>query len=209
VRLPGFFLSMDSTMDGKTVLMAVLAGLALIGVGWAEMMPMSDPECGSRPLADPEVGQRKDPDSGRHSSDVYRLMDPYTTGVGFLPISHADGELDDPARPTYILDDRNDSFRLCLCALLSLGLCKAVPLVKRLSITFAPDWPACGGPFQIGHSLTLVPDYLGHPVICFVQPQRLPERLKPQDHRGILSPLLRKSQFALTILGARGPPLTS
>ncbi|HSV98819.1 MAG TPA: hypothetical protein VLI39_01500 [Sedimentisphaerales bacterium] len=114
-----------------------------------------------------------------------------------------------PPQPVIILSDEQDSLSLCLYALFSLGLCKSAPWVKRLSFGIIPSWYHDGGPWQIGHSFAVAPDCLSYAEVCVVQPQGAPERLTPDYNRGIVSPLLRNSQFTLAVLAARGPPVTS
>jgi hypothetical protein len=134
-------------------------------------------------------------------------LDPLAGGLPRMVL--ADIAEASPPQPVVILSDEQDSLSLCLYALFSLGLCKSAPWVKRLSFGIIPSWYHDGGPWQIGHSSAVAPDCLSRCEICITQPQGAPERLTPQYHRGILSPLLRISQFTLAVLAARGPPVTS
>ena len=131
-------------------------------------------------------------------------LDPLAGGLPRVVL--ADSSEPSPPQPVIILSDKQDSLSLCLYALFSLGLCKSAPWVKRLSFGIIPSWYHDGGPWQIGHSFAVAPDCLSYAEICVVQPQGAPERLTPDYNRGIVSPLLRNSQFTLAVLAARGPP---
>lgn len=109
-----------------------------------------------------------------------------------------------------ILVDGQNSACLCLYALLGLGLCRSVPLVRKLSCGVIPDWYHHGGPFQIGHSHAVGPDCLcSVMVVCFIQPDCTARDFLPQYYWGTIASLLRKSLFTPNVLASRGPPSVS
>lgn len=118
----------------------------------------------------------------------------------------------DPTRAPHVLADRHSELDLCLYALLSLGLYRSAPWLRRLSLHSIPDWYHSGGPSQIGHSFAISPDGLSAaPILCLTQPEptaATPD-LRPQHRWGIAVSLWRQSQFTPTALAARGPPYLS
>jgi hypothetical protein len=191
----------------RTIWVVVLA-MAVVMTARADMIPVSGPAA-TASLPDSEPSEQGSSSVAREG-ELFPLgaLDPLAGGLprGVL----AQGPEASPPQPVVILSDEQDSLTLCLYALFSLGLYKSAPWVKRLSFGIIPSWYHDGGPFQIGHSLAISPDCLiPQAVCCSTQPDWVPKRLMPQYHRGILSPLLRKSQFTLTILAARGPPRMS
>ena len=105
------------------------------------------------------------------------------------------------------LTDGSNSLRLCLSALISLGLCCSAQWVKRLSLGFVPEWYHEGGPFQIGHSHALMPGTLAPAqTCCFVQPFETEDDNLPRYFIKIAMSHWRKSQFTPNVLASRGPP---
>jgi len=106
-------------------------------------------------------------------------------------------------------DGGSSSLRLCLSALMSLGLCTSIHSAKKLSLGFIPPWYHTSGPCQIGHSIAVNPDSVCPvPVCCFVQPVQGATDITLQRHFGTVVSLWRKSQFTPDLLVARGPPVT-
>jgi hypothetical protein len=139
---------------------------------------------------------------------------PSVADLGIWPITclpDAQSNLGPPAgtKPVPILTDAQNSFSLCLYALLGLGLCRLAPLVKKLSFGYILDWYHHGAPFQVGHSHAIGPDLCFAAVVCFIQPDCTVEDCLPQYYRGTVTSLLRKSQFTPTTLASRGPPFPS
>lgn len=105
-----------------------------------------------------------------------------------------------------ILSDRQNSFHLCLYALLGLGLCKSGPGVRRFSFGMIPEWYHAGGAFQFEHSLAIPPDGLrGAPVHCLIQPDGPVRDPTPQYRYDAIVLLWRSSQFAPAVLASRAP----
>jgi hypothetical protein len=130
--------------------------------------------------------------------------------VVFLPPPNPEAGQTSETKPAQILTDRQNSLSLCLYALLSLGLCRSAPLVKKLHLGCIPDWYHSGGPSQIGHSFAISPDCLtAAPEVCFLQRAGETEDVTPQYLSGAIAALLRKSQFTPTTLACRGPPRMS
>jgi len=194
---------------GRKLIIAVLGGLVLAVSVHADMMPVASLDSTSRP----SVQTDESADSRNNSSADPCLTSLSVSGLdaaplAFLPPDQADVEpAVEETPPCPILTEGVDSFGLCLYALAGLGLCGAGRSVKKTSLGFIPDWYHHGGPYQIGGSHVVGPDCLCATAVSFVQPDGLPEDLSEQYHRGIIAPLLRKSQFTPTILASRGPPL--
>ena len=195
---------------GKTiaVLVAVLAVTATVG---ADMVPLTPLEAGYRPSpqtcipTDPRLPGPSNPYAG-----FAGIADLGSLPVGFPPQPNAEAGPTSETTPSRILTDGQNSLSLCLYALLSFGLYRSAPLVKKLHLGYLPDWYHSGGPFQIGHSLAISPDCLrSAPVYCFIQPGSTVEDCLPLYYRGTIASLVRKSQFAPTGLASRGPPCMS
>jgi hypothetical protein len=126
--------------------------------------------------------------------------------VGFFAEVQGDAVQVSEPRPACILVDRQDSFGLCLYALLGLGLCKSAPCFKKMHIAFVPDWFHSGGPHQIGHSYSLDWDSLSAPVVCCAPSDHSPGQLSPPCRKCVIVALWRVSQFTSCALISRGPP---
>jgi hypothetical protein len=75
----------------------------------------------------------------------------------------------DPLQPS-ILVDTQDSLSLCLYALLSFGVCRSAPWVRKLSLGGIPAWHPDGDFLQVGRHRVLSPDYLTVvPIYCLIQ----------------------------------------
>ena len=100
-----------------------------------------------------------------------------------------------------------DSLKLCLSALISLGLCCSAQWVKKLSLGFVPEWYHEGGPFQVGHSHALMPGTLCPAQdCCFVQPFGAEDNNLPRYFLKTVISRRRKSQFTPNVIASRGPP---
>lgn len=127
---------------------------------------------------------------------------------GSLPL--AVDAADEDAAPVQIATDGQNSLHLCLYALLSMGLCRSVPYVKKVSLGIVPQWYHDGGPFQIGHSSAISPDCLdAAPIYCFIQPDDRADDLTPRYRPGAIVSCWRTSQFTPSVLASRGPPCMS
>lgn len=192
---------------GKTIAVLVAVLAATVSVR-ADMMPVSTVDAGyqqsrqARTPTDPQV-----PSPSNLYAGFAGMADLGSLPVGFPPQPNAEAGPTGKTTPSRILTDGQNSLSLCLYALLSFGLCRSAPLVKKLHLGYLPDWYHSGGPFQIGHSLAIAPDCLrSAPVYCFIQPGSTVEDCLPQYYRGTIASLVRKSQFAPAGLASRGPP---
>jgi hypothetical protein len=193
---------------GKQIIALILAVCAVTARVHADMMPAS--------FATP----------GYRLSDAYDQTDVRIAGVArpwdvagiarseagpitFLPQADSGAISAAEIQARRVLTDDQGSLDLCLYALFGLGLCRSVPLIRKLSFGCMPDWYHHGGPFQIGHSHAIGPDCLHCAVACFVQPEGAREDLVLHCYRGSIAALLRKSLFTPNVLASRGPPLTS
>jgi hypothetical protein len=196
---------------GRKTILVVLVAAAHAGVVSADLMPVAgggDFLC--RPAQVREEAAVPLPGLSCPLQESLSALGLDLLAARFIPPDGADAASACENQPVHVLlTEGRGSFELCLFALMGLGICRSAPWVKKLHLGVIPDWYHTSGPFQIGHSHAMGPDCLGQPVICFVQPQGQAEGLSTQYHRGTIWPLLRRSQFTLTVLGARGPPLTS
>ena len=194
-------------MARRRIIWVVVLAMAVVVTARADMIPVFGPAV-TVSLSASEPSEQQSPSVAPEDS-LFPLgaLDPLAGGLS-RGVLVQDPQPSTP-QPVIILSDKQDSLSLCLYALFSLGLCKSAPWVKRLSFGIIPSWYHDGGPWQIGHSFAVAPDCLSYAEICVVQPQGGPERLSPHYNRGIVSPLLRHSQFTLAVLAARGPPVTS
>jgi hypothetical protein len=198
-------------VTGWRKVITVLIGIAAVcAISHADMMPLS-------PLVD--AGSRQSPSADLQPADRpalfanFRGMADLDLPLGefvYQPGPHA-GEASE-ARPAEILTDQQNSLTLCLYALLGLGLCRSVPLVKKCHLSCIPDWYHSGGPSQIGHSLAISPDcQIAASAFCFIQPvfTGVTKDALPQFHRRIVVSLWRQSQYTPAVLAPRGPPYMS
>ena len=191
----------------------VIVALAVASVVHADMTPLSPLEGESGqplPVCDQTVPQQ--PTVFGQAATFLGAVDLDSLPVGFLPeVKSQVGDVG-PAKPPEILADRQNSLALCLYALLGLGLCRSVPLVRKLHLGCIPDWYHSGGPSQIGHSFTISPDCLtAAPVVCFIQPDStavVGDTLLQCCWRIVVS-LWRQSQYTPCVLASRGPPYMS
>jgi hypothetical protein len=191
-------------MMGRTRIISGLLGvLVLAGMGYADLPPLAQPD--SRGLVD------RAPTSPSHEFELTlaaNLAASHWLHGGPLPSLAFDGPPVEEANSPHVLADRPNALHLCLCALLSLGLCKSAPWVKRLPLGVIPSWYHEGGPLQIGHSLALSPDCVCLASLCFAQPEGKTEDLEPVYPLGAVIALWRESQIAPAVRAPRGPPPT-
>ena len=197
-------------VERRRVLTAILLATAITASVRADMMPACHMGVTSSPMA--QVGKRG---SSQPSVAVNLLAAP--TPASLAPPSPAlvaatNGDLAtaNQAQPRLqTLEDDHSSFDFCLYALMGLGLWKAAPQMRRMSLGDIPDWYHHGGPLQIGHSHAVGPSCLCSAAVCFVQPDHTVDDFSPQYRiRTIVSSWL-ESQFAPCVHASRGPPMTS
>ncbi len=199
---------------GRQKIIPVFIGvMALGGVAWADLVPLSPLEAAYCPPT--QVCVETPPPSSYLSPlpvGLANIVDlgPLPIGLPLMPDAGAGEQRQ--TKVAKIMADRQDSLSLCLYALLSLGLCRSVPLVKKFHVGWIPDWYHADGPAQIGHSFAISPDCL-----CSIPGSRLArrglmagdERVLPQHRWGAIVSLWRESQFTPSVLTSRGPPCTS
>jgi hypothetical protein len=185
--------------------LAFAAVLVFVSTGYADMMPVFRADTGVSPARAGEC-------AAFPAIEVVNLSVSDSFHAGSLPVdlqttAQADAEPAGTTRPVCLLNDEQNSFGLCLYALLGLGLCKSAPLVRKLHFGAIPEWYHDGGPLQVGHSHAISPDCLtAAPVYCFIQPDCGGESPMPQYREGTVASLWRVSQFTPTVLASRGPP---
>jgi len=191
---------------GKQLILSVLAVCAVTASVYADMMPASLADSAYQPLG--TYDRTGIPGAGDiHPNGLPALASPLGP-IAFLPRVNANATSADWTQTQQVLTDDRGSFDLCLYALFGLGLCRSVPLIRKLSLGGMPDWYHHGGPFQIGHSHEIAPDCLLSAAACFVQPDCTTEDVIPHCYQGSIAALLRKSLFTPGALASRGPPLT-
>lgn len=189
--------------EWRKITLVVLAAAALAGTVRADMTQSSAAEDAGR---DSQTCSQADPaqTSGGIEFPGHAVIHLADMGLPLQGLLDAAQAAETPS--ARIVSDGQDSLHLCLYALLSLGLCKAAPWVRKVSFGVAPQWYHDGGPFQIGHSLAADPDCLCHAAICFIQPDGTAKYLSPRYDRGIIASLLHRSLFIPGVLVSRGPP---
>ena len=109
--------------------------------------------------------------------------------------------------PIVELKHEPGSFTLCLYALMGVGLCSAPHWFRRLSLSYVPEWYHSGGPYQVGHSFAIAPDFHHTaPVLHFIQPDNIKEDYIPRYRTGLIVSLWRESQFTPEKIASRAPP---
>jgi hypothetical protein len=193
----------------RTILTVILGVLALGAAVRADMMPVG-----------PSPGEY-----GRAAAESVATAVPEAeplvafTGGGIadfpvLPVASGPAADEDAGqvratKNVPILTDGQTSFSLCLYALLGLGLCRSVPLVKKVSLGYIPQWYHDGGPVQVGHSFAISPDCLCAGPVCFVQPEGPAEDPIPRYHFPDVVSRWRDSQFTPMVRASRAPPSSS
>ena len=173
----------------------------------ADMMPVSQRKSVCRQSPGSSAGQNLQSENLSGTSDFTGIAEFNLWSVEFSPEADAQiGQIPEMQHLTS-LTNGPDSLKLCLSALISLGLCCSGNWVKRLSLGCIPEWYHEGGPFQIGHSHALMPGTLcpAH-VCCFIQPYCTEDNHLPQYFLKTIISLWRKSQFTPIVIASRGPP---
>jgi hypothetical protein len=195
-------------MECRKSILVVVGALAVAGGAHADMIPVSGQgtTCGlgiaicDRSKLPPVDG------FGPSSCPAIADFDPLPV-LPLAPEARGDAEQTGETQALLVLTDRQDGFTLCVYGLLGLGMCESAPWLKKLSLGVIPGWYHDGGPFQIGHSHAISPNYLApSPPYCFVQRHCGDEAPMPQYRRETIVSLLRISQFTPTALASRGPP---
>ncbi|MBN1506439.1 MAG: hypothetical protein JW955_06315 [Sedimentisphaerales bacterium] len=190
---------------GQKKVIAVVMALAAVSVVHADMVPVGQPHAGvtGMPLVCEEAPIQLAAGPAAHS---YRTPDLDMTSVELMRTAHV--EQIRQAAPLQVMAYEPGSLNLCLYALIGLGLCRTAPWVKRLSFGFIPEWYHDGGPYQIGHSHAIGPEFPCCAMIrCFVQPEYTGLDLLPQYYLGKVASLLHQLLFVPGRLASRGPPV--
>jgi len=176
----------------------------------ADMMPVSQEGTVCRQSPGSSTGADLQSENLSGTPDFAGISDLDLWSVELLPEADAQiGQNSDLQQLQSLMDETN-SLKLCLSALISLGLCCSGHWVKRLSLGFVPEWYHEGGPIQVGHSHALMPGALcpAH-ACCFIQPYCTEDSHLPQYFLKTVVSLWRKSQFTSNVLASRGPPVRS
>jgi hypothetical protein len=195
-------------MAAKKIITAMVAALSLTGTACAGLTPVSST------AAAPVPSSYRADHATCAPAEIFPLWagGAEVAGLDLLPIASWPGPQPQATRATkspQVLTDNQSSLSLCLYVLMGAGLCRSIPLMKRMSLGWIPDWYHEGGPFQVGHSHAIGPDLCPAPLVCFIQPDNTAEDLTPKYDRGTITSLVRKSLFTPNLLASRGPPASS
>jgi hypothetical protein len=198
-------------IERRQIITVLIWALAACAISRAGMMPVSPLDAaGCRPSSPADTLADLRPGSPFLLSPGFPgVADLGSSFAGFLPPLNPKTGEPGGTKPAQILTDRQNSLELCLYALLSLGLCRSAPFIRKLHLGGIPGWYYSGGPYQIGHSFAISPDcLLSTPVLCFVQPDSIAATQDPLREccPGFVVALWRQSQFARAVLASRGPP---
>jgi len=192
----------------RHILAVAVTVLVVTGLAQADLMPVSQGEMGSQSDVSACVpGQLA-------AAPAYDLLlalpdlNEWVTETASLPTG-SDARETAAEADVQVLVDRSDSLDLCLYALIGLGVFRSSHWVRRSTLGCIPEWYHAGGPDQIGHSHAIGPDCLFVGAACFIQPEAGPNSLSEQYLRGLIAPLLRRSQFIPNSQASRGPPSMS
>jgi hypothetical protein len=195
--------------DRRKFILGAIGALVFTVAVRADMIPVSNRDFGRRQATC--ASGRTDLAYANLSSQSHcpTVADPRLWSVQLLPKANASMGQASQIQQPQITTDGAGNLSLCLYALIGLGLCRSAPYVKKLSFGCVPEWFHDGGPFQIGHSFAVSPESLcPAPACCFIQPVCTEQPLISQYSLGTIVSLWRKSQFALSVLASRGPPLS-
>ena len=195
--------------DRRKFILGAIGALVFTVAVRADMIPVSNRDFGRR-QATRACGRTELAYANLSSpSRCPTVADPRLWSVQLLPKANANMGQAPQIQQPQITTDGAGNLSLCLYALIGLGLCRSAPYVKRLSFGSVPEWFHDGGPFQIGHSFAVSPESLcPAPACCFIQPVCTEQPLISQYSLGTIVSLWRKSQFTLSVLASRGPPLS-
>jgi hypothetical protein len=194
---------------GQKTITAMVMVLAMISAVHADMMPVGQLQA-VKPQSPPVCEQTPAQPAGTEVAYTYGPITADLDLASVDPIHEANADAGQvrQTEPLQVLAHEPGSLNLCLYALIGLGLCRSAPWVKKLSFGIIPDWYYDGGPYQIGHSRAIGPDFLCRAVICcFIQPDDINEYLIPQHYLGKVASVLHKSLFVPGRLASRGPPV--
>ena len=191
-------------INGRRIISAVICVLIVAVSAHAGMMSVPEQDTGRS--QSPSIRDRVD----FNSYNFPHVADLDSWSVGFLPQANTDIAQTSEIQHLQSFTNGPGSLNLCLSALLGLGLCSSAHLVKRLSLSFIPEWYHNGGPLQIGHSYAITPESLcSSPVYCFVQPLCTVEDSFTQYRLRTVVSIWRNSQFTPAVIASRGPPVIS
>jgi hypothetical protein len=197
-------------MSGEKVLFGFLAGLFITTAVNADMVSVSQSGGGYERLSAVSAGADIQVTNALGPVICLNLAEVEYLPVGLLPKEVTQSSQTAPIAHSIDLRNEPGSLNMCLYALMGLGLCSSVHLVKKIHLGFIPEWYHDGGPFQIGHSFALSPQSLSPvPAYCFIQPDSAIANLLTFNKfrlRTIMS-LWRKSQFTPDVIASRGPPI--
>lgn len=189
-------------------ILAATAVLAVASVVRADMVPLSERDSGAQyasVVASDCPRQSPWDNPLLHGGSV--VMDLTWSPTGLLVDVRAGVEQGGARQPACVLTDKTDSRDLFLYALLSLGLCKAAPWVKRLSLGTVPGWYREDGAYQVGRGLSISPEGAHFSwALHSIQPVDGTRSVALRCHQQSIVASWRKSQFVPAVVASRAPP---
>lgn len=194
--------------NGRRIISTIICCFIVTASVHAGMMPVPQQDAGRRQtkvVCDRENLYNK---NLFNSYSFPRVACQSSESVSFLPRANADVGKVSEIQHLKSFTDGPGSLNLCLSALIGLGLCSSANFLKKTSFSFVPECFHNGGPFQIGHSYAVTPELLYRvPVCCFVQPVETVVDLTLRYRWRVVVSSWRKSQFTLSVIASRGPPI--
>jgi hypothetical protein len=198
-------------MNSKKIITGISVAMFATGALRADMMPAvaydGGPRQGDGFCVSPAVPSL----ALSESFESPCLGDITSLPFGHLPAESAEAEPPVQTTEVPILQDKQESLSLCLYGMMSVALCGSASWIRKFSSGVLPEWYHEGGPFQIGHSHAVSPDYLRTASgSCFVQPHSPSGKFLPSQCLGIAVPQWwRLAQFSHTSVASRAPPRVS
>lgn len=194
---------------GQKLFLVMTVALAIVSAVHADMMPVDQSRTGGAQV--PRVCEEASAQAV--SVELTCPHDPVVAdlnriSVELIPQAKADVQEIRQAESLHVLAYEPGSLNLCLCALIGLGLCRSAPWVKKLSSGVIPDWYHDGGPYQIGHSHAIGPEFGCRPMACcLVQLDWTCDRLRSLYSLGRFVSGLHELLFVPWRFTSRGPPV--
>jgi len=202
-------LELGTMKSSRRYILTFIVVLVFTAAAEADMIPVSHEDSFCRQSPDSGAAANLQNENLPATPDFSSLAD-----IDLWPgelLHEADAQIGHSSEIQHIqsLTGGPDSLKLCLSALISLGLCCSAQWVKKLSLGLVPEWYHEGGPFQVGHSHALMPGTLCPAQdCCFVQPLDAEDNNLPRYFLKTVISHWRKSQFTPNILASRGPPIS-
>jgi len=194
-------------MNGRKTILAVTVALVAAGAARADMVQVFQGDT-EHPLP-AVICDRDDPHvASAFDTSILCLgadLELPPTGISpDMPVEAIDSG--EPPVASLILADKQDSLGLCLYALVSLGMCKSAPWVRRLSVDAITCWYNDGLGLCSRDGQMALSNSAGPTVPCLDRWDNWLARGTARRHVRAVVSLWRKSQMAASVLASCGPP---